>query len=198
MVNTIYAVNLRVLADLYGELGETQAAAEMRGRAATTTASLLAKCFDQQAGLFFDLAGQREQHLRISTATSLLPLALLDLPASMASALIAHLRDPEDFAAKYPVPTVSLREPLFCPEMLPGNLVFRGTSWLNLNWYLARGLRLHGAPDLARQIEQRSAELVEGAGFRECYNPHNGAGYGAEGFGWSSLALEMLAAGEGA
>ncbi|MBN2359144.1 MAG: hypothetical protein JXR83_06800 [Deltaproteobacteria bacterium] len=197
MVNTIYAINLRQLADLYRELGDPTAAAEMDGRAARTRAGLLDKCYSETDGLFYDLAGQREERLRTSTATALLPLALPDLPAPMAAALIAHLRDPEEYAAEYPVPSVSMREPAFCPEMPAGNLVFRGTTWLNLNWYLCRGLRRHGATDLARRVEERSVALVERAGFRECYNPRTGAGYGAQGLGWSALALELLAALEG-
>jgi glycogen debranching enzyme len=194
MVNTIYAENQRVLGGLLAELGDAAGAAEMRARAGRTAAALLARCWDPARGLFFDLAGRAERRLETVTFTCLFPLLLPDLPAPVASALASHLEDPRAFAADYPVPTVAMSEPSFCPDRLPGSLVFRGTTWLNVNWYLARGLRRHGRADLARRIEERSAELVLRSGFREYYNPHSGEGYGAEGFSWSALALDMLAA----
>ncbi|HEU5056613.1 MAG TPA: hypothetical protein VFU21_08800 [Kofleriaceae bacterium] len=192
MINTIYAENQRVLADLLERTGDAAAAAELRARADRTAAALLARCFDPARGLFFDLAGAREERLETVTFTCLFPLLLADLPAGVAAALARHLEDPSAFAARYPVPTVAMSEPSFCPTVLPGSLVFRGTTWINVNWYLARGLRRHGRADLARRIEDRSVELVERSGFREYYDPHTGEGHGAEGFSWSALVLDMV------
>jgi len=194
MVNTIYGENLRVLAGLLDDLGDPSTAADYRLRAQKTTAALLSRCFDPARGLFLDLAGSAEKHLETSTFTCLFPLLLPELPAEIAASLAAHLEDPRAFAARFPVPTVAMTEPSFCPDRLPGSLVFRGTTWINVNWYLARGLRRHGRTDLARHIEDRSVELIERAGFREYYNPHSGEGHGAEGFSWSALALDMIAA----
>jgi glycogen debranching enzyme len=194
MVNTIYAENQLELGRLLAELGDTAGAAEYRARGEKTADALLARCFDGGRGLFFDLAGLGERRLETATFTCLFPLLLADLPADVAGALARHIEDPRAFASAYPVPTVAMSEPSFCPDKLPGSLVFRGTTWINVNWYLARGLRRHGRADLARRIEDRSVDLVERAGFREYYNPHTGEGHGAEGFSWSALVLDMVAA----
>ena len=194
MVNNIYAENQLALGRLLAELGDTAGAAEYRARGEKTAAALLSRCFEPGRGLFFDLAGLGERRLEIATFTCLFPLLLADLPPDIAGALARHIEDPAAFAATYPVPTVSMAEPSFCPDKLPGSLVFRGTTWINVNWYLARGLRRHGRTDLARRIEDRSVDLVERAGFREYYNPHTGEGHGAEGFSWSALVLDMIAA----
>ena len=50
-----------------------------------TEQALLDRCLDAQRGLFFDLAGRAERHVRVSTWSSLAPLALRD-PAESASA----------------------------------------------------------------------------------------------------------------
>ena len=192
MVNTIYAVNQRVLGDLHERMGDAAGAEEMRARAARTLEGLLRKCWDEETGLFFDAAGLREQKLRVNTACCLLPLALPDLPPPIARRLIAHLEDPGEYWAPFPVPSVAMSEPSFAPGVSGEKLVFRGPTWMNLNWYLSRGLRHHGRPDLARVIEQRSADLVEGAGFREYYNPFTGEGHGALDFSWTALVLDML------
>ena len=197
LVNTIYAENERVLAELHEELGDHGAAAVMRGRAAKTTASLLAKCYDRNTGLFYDLAGLGEEPLRVSTVTSLMPILLPDLPREVVEALIRHISDPAEYAAPYPVPSTALNEPLYLKPSADSKLLWRGPSWINTNWYIARGLRRHGYVDLARTIEDRSAALIETGGFREYYDPYTGEGFGAHAFSWTALVLNMLADHEG-
>lgn len=202
LVNTIYAENQRVLAELHQEAGDHASAATMRARAAKTVDSLVRKCWDPKTGLFFDLGGKREEQLNVSTVTSLMPILLPDLPREMVEALARHIADPKEYAAAYPIPSAALNEPLYLkpsddrPE-IDSKLLWRGPSWINTNWYIARGLRRHGFVDLARTIEDKSAELIEKAGFREYYDPYDGGGFGAHAFSWTALVLNMLADHEG-
>jgi glycogen debranching enzyme len=194
LVNTIYGENQRVLGDLLESVGDAAGASVLRARAARTTEALVSKCWDAEAGLFFDLAGQREERLRVNTVSSLMPLALPDLPAAHAERLIAHLADEREYAAPFPVPSVAMNEKGYAPGVVGIKLVWRGPSWMNTNWYLARGLRRHGRDDLARRIEDRSGALVEGpSGFREYYHPATGEGNGAKDFSWTALVLDLLA-----
>ena len=108
-----------------------------------------------------------------------------------------HLADPRAYAAPFPVPSVAMDEPSYRKAVPEERLLWRGPTWINTNWYVARGLRRHGREDLARHLEDRSAALVESGGFREYYDPHTGEGFGAEGFSWTALVLDMLASLEG-
>ncbi len=193
LVNTIYALGEQALARLCAEAGDAAGAAEFVTRAERTRRALVEKCYDRQAGLFFDLAGHQEQMLRVNTVSSLMPLALPELPAEIAARLIAHLEDPEEYAAPYPVPSVAMNEPSYTPGVCGERMVWRGPTWMNTNWYLWRGLRAHGRPDLAERLVDRSASLVEGQGFREYYNPSSGEGHGAHDFSWTGIVLDMLA-----
>ena len=195
-VNTIYAENQRVLGDLLERAGDAAGATELHARAARTTTAMVNKCFDERAGLFFDLAGTGERMLRVNTVSSLLPILLPDLPKAQADALVRHIEDPAEYAAAYPVPSVAMNEPSYLTPTAASKLVWRGPTWMNSNWYIARGLRRHGRADLARRIEDRSAALVEGDGFREYYDPRTGAGFGARDFSWTALTLDLLAAHE--
>jgi glycogen debranching enzyme len=194
LVNAIYGENQRVLAGLLDRVGDAAGAAEMRRRAARTTDGLMEKCYDRDRGLFFDAAGAGERHLAVNTVSCLMPLILPDLPADAVASLIGHVQDPREYASPYPVPSVAMDEPSFVPGVVGTKLLWRGPVWINTNWYVARGLRRHGRPDLARAIEDRSAALVEKDGFREYYNPFTGEGHGAHAFSWTALALDMLAA----
>jgi glycogen debranching enzyme len=192
MVNTIYAENQRVLGELLARVGERDAAADFAARAGQTKHALVAKCWDPEAGLFWDLAGLDEHPLRTSTITSLFPLLLPDLDAAIAARLVAQLEDSATYAAPWPVPSVSRAEPAFRPGRTGDDLVWRGATWVNTNWYLARGLRRHGRPDLARRIEDATATLIERWGFREYYDALTGEGHGAPDFSWSAVILDLL------
>ena len=192
LVNTIYVENLRVLGWLLESTGNADYARRFYGRADHSVASLVAKCWDPESGLFFDLAGNAERRLKVSTVSSLMPI-LLDIPQRAIDALVWQLTDEQTYAAPYPVPSVALNHPLYLGGSKDRKLVWRGPTWINTNWYIARGLRRHGRVDLARRIEDASAALVEKSGFREYYDPFTGEGFGAEGFSWTALVLDMLA-----
>jgi hypothetical protein len=182
MVNVIYALSL----DAMFALTKLDRFAQRSHR---VTESLVAKCFDDASSLFFDLSGANETKLASSTFTSLMPLCL-DIPREIAARLAAHFDD--DYAAPYPVPSVARSSAAFNDGSRDGRIVWRGPTWMNANWYLARGLRRHGFDALADKIANASVALVEKSGFREFYNPFSGEGYGASDFSWSALVLDMI------
>lgn len=193
-VNALYAENQRVLARLLAEVGDVEAAAQLRNRADRTVATLLSRCWTPSDGDFHGLAGRAHAPLPAATIGGLLPVVLPDLPTEIVDRIAQRLEDPADFRTTYPVPSVSLGNPAYRPAPSGGTVLWRGPSWINSNWYVARGLRRHGREDLAARIEDASLRLVERSGFREHYNPETGRGFGAHGFAWSALVLDMLVA----
>jgi glycogen debranching enzyme len=192
LVNTIHSLGHRALARLCAEVGDADGQREHDARAARTERALVEKCWDDERGLFFDLAGADERRLEVSTVSSLLPLALPSLDEEIARRLIAHVEDPEEYGTPYPVPSTAVSEPAFVPGYVE-KLVWRGPSWINTNWYVMRGLAAHGREDLAHKLAASSATLVEQSGFREYYDPYTGEGHGAHDFSWSALVVDMLA-----
>ena len=69
--------------------------------------ALIAKCWDEEAGAFFDLSGVAERSVRVVTISSLMPLILEDLPREIVSRLVdGLLTSPEHFWLPYPLPSV--------------------------------------------------------------------------------------------
>ena len=198
MVNAIYAHSSRALARLLDERSHPETADTWRARAAATGDALLQYCWDGRTGAFYDTYlvasgadGSRTRELaRVLTASSLFPLILEDLPSDIAATLVAHLTDPHEFWLPYPVPSVAATESSFDPGFATG-ATFRGSSWVNLNWYLCLGLRTHGYADVAAELARRTREMVALSGLRECYGPLDGEGHGAHDFSWSSLVLDL-------
>lgn len=188
LVNAIYAFSLRALARL---LGDDPAAVEFQRMADKTRDALLSKCWDEDAGAFFDLQGVAEKPVKMTTISSLMPLILDDLPRPIVERLVGEwLTNPAHFWLPYPIPSVPASNPRFMPGN-PRGFIWRGPSWVNTNWFLSHALRRHGYGDVADTIKTRTLQAVAQSGFREYYQPYTGEGLGARDFGWSTLALDL-------
>lgn len=190
-LNSIWYEAQMSLAALARRLGEDAAAAVEDAGARKTRASLLARAWDDRARFFFLLSGARERRVPIRTAAGLMPLLLDDLDSSYVEALVGTLDDPEAFDVPFPLPSVAVGEPSFRRQET--TFLWRGPTWLNINWFVARGLRKQGCDAAARRLARATVTLVERSGFREFYDPWEGYGMGARDFSWSTLAVDLVA-----
>jgi glycogen debranching enzyme len=187
LVNVCYALSLRALARLDSERRELH-----EHRAATTERALLERCYDEQTGLFFDLAGRAERQVRVSTWSSLAPLALPSLPEHVRRRLVEqHLLHPGRYNAPFGIPSVSREEPSFKPGFALWRC-WRGPSWVNTAWLLVPPMRELGYGVDAKRIVDSLRLAVSRNGFREYYNPLTGAGLGARRFGFATLLIDLL------
>lgn len=207
--NTIYALGMRSLANLCREAGDPDGDIFLH-RAEATERALVEKCYDREAGLFFSLHSRHDVPLPVATVGSLLPLALPTLPEDVARTLVErHLLDEESFWLPFPIPSVPANMPQFTPtshaldrqaggmgwlrnRFARHHLIWRGSTWINTNWFIVRGLRLHGYDEVADAITAATATMVKQSGYWEYYHPYTGKGQGAQDFGWSTLLVDML------
>lgn len=63
---------------------------------------------------------------------------------------------------------------------------WRGPVWLHINMLIATGLREQGHEALAADVQARSRQLCELAGFSEYYDPLSGQGLGGKSFSWTA------------
>ena len=207
--NCIYASGLRSLARLCEGIGDDDGA-EFRALADRVENAIIMRCYDPNEQVFYSVYSKDERKARVKTIASLMPLILENLSVDMVDRLVnVSLLDEDSFWTPYPLPSVSAGEDEFCassnclrePESMIEKLqhlfdkyqmVWRGPTWVNTNWFIARGLRLHGHDEIADQLTKKTAEMVLKAGFWEFYNPLTGEGLGAPDFGWSTLVVDML------
>lgn len=194
LLNSIYADGLRTIARLYRTSTPSHPISDVFDkRAAAITAALCRHCWDDERGVFCDIDVVRGARTPCLTASGLFPLILDDLPRPMVRRLVEkHLLNEREFWAPYPVPSVAMAEPTFDPDFSTG-AIFRGSSWVNLNWYLYQALRTHGYAEIASELARRTFEMTARSGMRECYGPLDGVGHAAHQFGWSSLVLDLAA-----
>jgi putative isomerase len=150
---------------------------------------LIKNCWDPDAGMFWARRG--EAAVPVQTPFNLFPLLTGRLPKEISDQLVAHLTDPKKFWTRFPVPTVAVDDPNYDPEQM-----WRGPTWININYLLIEGLNRCGYSDLADTLRSRTLELMsQQDDIYEYYHPENGTNppKAAPIFGWSSAIFIDLA-----
>ncbi len=136
------------LAEIWRLLGRDEKAAEadaLRGRTAERINALL---WDEASGLYFDrLFDGCLSH--VATVASFLPLWAGVCPPERAARLVAVLTDPARFWTALPIPSVARDSACFDTDM------WRGCSWLNLDYLIWLGLRRYGYEAKATELRHR-------------------------------------------
>ncbi len=113
------------------------------------------------------------------------------LPEPITRRLVERLTDSATFWSRYPVPSVALNDPHFDAHQM-----WRGPTWVNVNYLLVEGLERCGYPVEAAELRGRSIELIgRHRDIYEYYNPLTGepSPKAASLFGWSAaLFIELL------
>lgn len=147
MFNSMYASNLRYLADIADLLsGDTSShhkkhqymrdGAKYRQVAGRVESEILSRMWDEEQGFFYNL-DKDGNHIRVDSITGLFPLMLEGISEEQISALLDKLEDPEWFATPFPIPSHAVRSPFFNPESARGlrTLIpdWSGKVWISPN-----------------------------------------------------------------
>jgi len=188
-LNTYLYLQQEALAKIAGVIGNEKDAEMWRGRAQALARRMIDLAWDADSGLFW--ASRNGSRVNVRTPFNLFPLITGQMPPDISDRLVAHLTDERQFWSRYPVPTVAMDDPKYDP-----NQMWRGPTWVNVNYLLIEGLQRSGYSDLARELRRRTLDLI---GCRddiyEYYHPISGENppNAASMFGWSSAVFIDLA-----
>ncbi len=188
-LNTYLCLQQEALANIARAIGLPEEAERWARRADAQAQRMLQQMWDAEAGLFW--ATRHGQRINVRTPFSLFPLITGRLPAEVVARLAAHLTDERQFWTRYPVPTVARDDPAYNPLQM-----WRGPTWVNVNYLLIEGLQRGGYPDLARKLRQRTLDVIMGQDdIYEYYHPETGERppKAASIFGWSAAIFIDLA-----
>ena len=191
-LNTYLLLQMEALAKIADVIGEHDDAVQWREQAASLAQRMVTHMWDEQAGLFW--ARHDGKPVRVRTPFNLLPLITGQMPEQINQRMLAHLRDPEQFWSRYPVPTVALNDPKFDPLQM-----WRGPTWVNINYLLVEGLQRIGQKELAAVLRRRTLEVMaRNDDIYEYYHPETGEipPKAAPIFGWSSAVFIEMAIAE--
>jgi glycogen debranching enzyme len=191
--NALWAWSELALADIARRLGRDDSTHV--AEAARITAAMVGQLWSEGRGLFLACDARSGRQLPERTVAGLIPLVLPGLPTEMADALVATATG-EAFRIGAPdvhgVPSFDLTDVRHEPRRY-----WRGPTWLNTTWLVARGLQVHGHNELAQRLDNDLVGLVAKSGFREYFHPRTGRGHGTRSFSWSAaLLIHVLAESE--
>ena len=196
LFNTVFAESARSLSRLFKEIKNEPESVFFKLIADNTEKSILEKCWDEDAGIFYSLFSKQEKFADVKTIASLIPLFLDGLKGSKLKTLVEkHVLNPDEFFTPFPFPSVSKDEKYYVPGDTPFHqvkLLWRGPTWISTNWFVVKGLQKHGYHKEAKDVINKMEKMIEVYGFREYYNPETGTGYRRENFGWSTLLLDLM------
>jgi putative isomerase len=189
-LNTYLCLQEEALSRMAGVIGATEEARRWEQRAQAVADAMLAQSWDKEAGLFWAYHPEARRRISVRTPFSLFPLLTGRMPPDVNQRLIAHLTDEHEFWPRYPVPTVALNDPKY-----DSLTMWRGPTWVNVNYLLIEGLQRAGFGALASELRRRTLDMMLGdKDIYEYYQPETGDGppRAASTFGWSSaLFIEM-------
>jgi hypothetical protein len=188
-LNTYLFLQQEAMGRIASVLGLKDDAELWQGRAERMAQRLISRLWDPESGLFWPKRGEKQ--ILIPTPFSLFPLLTGRLPAQIVDRLVGHLTDEDEFWTRYPVPTVARSDPRYDPEQM-----WRGPTWVNVNYLLIEGLERSGRGDLASELRRRTLEMVMAhTDIYEYYHPETAApgARAASIYGWSAALFIDLA-----
>lgn len=178
-LNGLYVMDCNALADIAQELGKTEDAEEIRGRA-KKYAHNIQRLWDKDAGFFKNKNWETGEFPDFKAINGFLPLLTGELTDGQLVKLIDdNLLNPEEFKTNWIVPTVPKSNPVFGE-----NRYWDGRVWPPVNFLIYLGLLNYDHPQAESAKEflvQNSKELLlkeweRGHYVRENYDCNTGDG----------------------
>jgi glycogen debranching enzyme len=150
------AHDMACLAQMADTLDLPDRAGLWRGRSQAMAQAIQARLWHQDRQFYCD-RDMDGHFVPVRAVSGFMPLLLDGIPPERVDALERALLDPSGFGAPCPIPSVALDEPAWSTDM------WRGASWINMNYMTILGLKRHGRTATARLLTERTLAYVRAA-----------------------------------
>ncbi|MEE4194062.1 MAG: trehalase family glycosidase [Anaerolineae bacterium] len=147
------ALDMAYLSRIYAELDDNENETFWKQQSETLSSAIHANLWSGEAGFYLDRR-MDGSFSPIQAVTGFLPLLLDDFPVERLDPLIDALQDESRFNTAFPLPSVAVHTPDFSTDM------WRGATWVNLNFLVAKGFDHQGRQDLAADIRAKTVAVV--------------------------------------
>lgn len=151
--STFMAHDAGYLSKIAFELGNNEDSEKWSRISRRISSQIHSLLWNEEKGFYCD----RKMDGRFSSvlaSSGFLPLLLEDIPKDRVLKLIQALEDPMRFGSDVPVASISLDSPKWSTDM------WRGPSWININYLIVRGLTAQNCDQQAEKILHKSLEIV--------------------------------------
>jgi hypothetical protein len=190
LFNSLLCKANRDLAEIARVLGEDPSTYE--GLAEKTKGAINEKLWDEDRGIYLDYDFADNKPIRVYFGPNLAGPLYASIPDQDRVKLVLNTLENDGFGLSdeniTPIPSYDVHGYGFSEERY-----WRGPVWINVDWFLMKGLGTYGYEEHAERLRRTIIELCRREGFHEYFDPITGDGLGSILFSWSAaLLLDVL------
>jgi neutral trehalase len=141
------------LAKIYQELGNEEKARAWLNDAEEMKKQMNALLWDEDDGVYYDRL-EGGEFTKVLTPSSFVPLMAGVPSKEQAEKMVKTLTNPDLLWTKLPLATVAKTHSMYGTDM------WRGGVWLNLNYFIIKGLYKYGYNEIAEELKTKTLEAV--------------------------------------
>ncbi len=141
------------LSEIFGALGDVEKSGKWHAIYEDIKGKINQLLWCADDGVYYDRLFDGK-FSKVLTPTSFLPLFAAIPNRDQAAEMVKILTDENLLWTENPVATISKKHPAFSTDM------WRGGVWLNLNYFIIKGLKNYGYDDLADELLNKTLEMV--------------------------------------
>ncbi|MBN1436537.1 MAG: hypothetical protein JW936_05645, partial [Sedimentisphaerales bacterium] len=154
--NAFTALSCEIMGQFAKTLQLNDAAEKWRLRHEKLCRLIRERLWSEDMGFFVDYDLQSNCHSSVLASSGFMPLICGAADDAQAAQLAGHLSNSQTFGTAFPVPSVAAGGKVHhSPDM------WRGPTWININWLVAYGLDRYGFTDLAMDLRKRTMRVIE-------------------------------------
>ena len=141
------------LSKIFAELGNEEKSKEWKEYSNYVKAQMNDLLWCEEDGTYYDRL-ESGVFTKVLTPASFFPLMAGVPSKEQAEKMVKTLTNPELLWTKLPLATVSKNHPMYGTDM------WRGGVWLNLNYFIIKGLYKYGYDEIAEELKTKTLETV--------------------------------------
>ncbi len=151
---SVYLCNdAKYLAQIYDELGDTKNAEYFYSVYESVKEKINTLLWCEEDGLYYDRLFDGNL-TRFATPSSFLPMFAGICSQAQADKMVKVLLDENRFWTEMPIPSIPKDNEYYDIDM------WRGCSWLNINYFIILGLKKYGYAEIAEELRERTLSSV--------------------------------------
>lgn len=151
--STFLANDALYLSLIYQEIGNEIKAKAWKDKYESLKEKINELMYDAQTGAYYDRLFSGEL-TKVVTPMSFLPMMAKIPSKEQAEAMVKTLTDSELLWTELPLSSIGKNHPTYSTDM------WRGATWLNVNYFIIKGLRNYGYEDIAKELQEKTLKTV--------------------------------------
>jgi neutral trehalase len=154
--NAFLALECEVLSEFATRLGRHADSAAWKGHHARLCRLIENRLWSDEFQFYMDYDLDARAHSPVLASSGFLPLICGAPSKERARVLAKHLADPEMFGTAFPIPSIAAKDARHYAKDM-----WRGPTWININWLVAQGFDRYGMPEVAARLRARTVAEIE-------------------------------------